>query len=142
MRRVLLLVFLASVPAQAVMPFSWTSTTSILTSTQVVVPDGMIWRVEQVSGFHEGGISSQWPPLVTIAEQGAAADRMVYYANPNTYCQQFNPLRLDLQPATRLGLSRYGIDLFDRTLPRQRIRSGKHPFAVLHHRLSSPHVGG
>jgi hypothetical protein len=82
MRLALLAALLASVHVQAVMPFSWNSTASNLTSTQVVVPEGMIWRVEQVSGFHESGISSQWPPLITIAEQGTAADRMVYYANP------------------------------------------------------------
>jgi hypothetical protein len=82
MRLPLLWVLLASVTTEAVMPFSWTSTASNLTNAQVVVPDGMIWSVEQVSGFHEGGTSSQWPPLITIAEQGSAADRMVYYANP------------------------------------------------------------
>jgi hypothetical protein len=82
MRLAFLVALLTAVPVQAVMPFSWTSTASSLTNTQVVVPDGMIWRVEQISGFHEGGVSSQWPPLITIAEQGSAADRMVYYANP------------------------------------------------------------
>jgi hypothetical protein len=82
MRLALLVALLAAAPIQAVMPFSWTSTASNLANTQVVVPDGMIWRVEQVSGFYEGGISSQWPPLITVAEQGTAATRMVYYATP------------------------------------------------------------
>jgi hypothetical protein len=83
MRLALLAALLAPISAQGVMPFSWTSTASNVANTQVMVPEGMIWRVEQISGFHESGISSQWPPLVTIGEQGSAADRMVYYANPS-----------------------------------------------------------
>ena len=83
MRLALLVGLLAAAQAQAVMPFSWTSTASNLASNSIVVPEGMVWRVEQISGFHESGVSSQWPPLITIAEKGVTADRMVYYATPS-----------------------------------------------------------
>ena len=83
MRLALLFVLLISAQTQAVMPFSWTAPASNLVSNSIVVPEGMIWRVEQISGFHESGVSSQWPPLITIAEKGVTADRMVYYANPS-----------------------------------------------------------